>query len=111
MKFSRSLLLGLALMTTGIFVGCSSAPKDTNVTLVDQESNAYKTLYQQNCAGCHGQNLEGRSGPNLQHIGKKLDVAGVTKQITNGGPGMPAFGDKLDQGQISELAAWIAKQK
>ncbi|MBL0385695.1 cytochrome c [Tumebacillus sp. ITR2] len=110
MNTSRSLLLGLTLLTAGVLVGCSGATKDTDVVLVDKESNGYKT-FQNSCAGCHGQNLEGRAGPNLQHIGMKLDADKLTKQIQNGGPGMPAFANKLDQTQISELAAWLAKQQ
>ncbi|AGA21818.1 Cytochrome c-551 [Bacillus subtilis subsp. subtilis str. BSP1] len=30
-------------------------------------------LYQQSCVGCHGKDLEGVSGPNLQEVGGKYD--------------------------------------
>ena len=31
-------------------------------------------------------------------------------QVTNGGGGMPAFGDQLDKQQISDVAAYVTQE-
>ena len=40
----------------------------------EQKQTAQKPekIFAENCTACHGQNLEGGAGPNLQHIGAKL---------------------------------------
>jgi mono/diheme cytochrome c family protein len=102
-------IASLLLLTAGL-LGCSSGSSEQQVTLVDKESNGY-TLYTQNCAGCHGENLQGRSGPNLQHVGSQLTTDKLSQQIAQGAAGMPAFKNKLDEAQITELATWLSKQQ
>ncbi|WP_027725024.1 cytochrome c550 [Tuberibacillus calidus] len=66
-------------------------------------------LFQDNCAACHGQNLEGGAGPNLQHIGGKLSKDAILKQINEGGGGMP--GGLLQGDDAAKVAEWLAKKK
>lgn len=74
-----------------------------------------RTLFLQNCARCHGS--DGRANTRL---GRKLEaadlrapdggsksVAGITRAITNGRPGMPAFGKKLRPADINAIAAYV----
>lgn len=103
-------LFSMTLLTAGIVVGCSSGSQGETVTLVDKESNGY-TLFQQSCAGCHGAELQGRAGPNLQHVGSKLAVDKIESRIKTGGAGMPAFGKQLEESQIAEIATWLSKQQ
>jgi hypothetical protein len=67
-------------------------------------------LFQQHCAGCHGADRLGGTGPallpdNLRRL-RRDDAATV---IGGGLPAtqMPAFGDKLDASQIDALVAYI----
>jgi quinol-cytochrome oxidoreductase complex cytochrome b subunit len=61
------------------------------------------------CTSCHnfGQIGAQGPGPKLANGAPNNDLAAITKQITNGGGGMPPFGDILTQQQIATVAAWI----
>ena len=61
------------------------------------------------CAGCHTLSDAGSTGT----IGPNLDAAQPTServvaQVTNGGGGMPAFGDSLSEEQIQDVAAYVS---
>ena len=61
------------------------------------------------CAGCHTLSDAGSTGtigPNLDDL-KPSDDA-VVAQVTNGGGGMPAFGDSLSEEQIQDVAAYVS---
>ncbi|SES38615.1 c-type cytochrome [Salipaludibacillus aurantiacus] len=61
-------------------------------------------LYAQNCASCHGGDLEGASGPNLQ--GSSQDEV---RSAIEAGPGtMPA--DLVTGDDADDVAAWVADQ-
>ena len=60
------------------------------------------------CGGCHTLEEAGSSGtigPNLD--GLQLDFDSVVRQVTDGGGGMPAFGDRLSDEQIRDVAAFV----
>ncbi|WP_409270684.1 cytochrome c550 [Neobacillus sp. SCS-31] len=67
-------------------------------------------LYQQKgCIGCHGNELQGTSGPKLADVGSRLDEAGIKEVILNGKGSMPgglAKGEEADA-----LAKWLAEKK
>ncbi len=61
------------------------------------------------CGGCHtlaDAGTSGTVGPNLDDLQPSFDAA--VKQVTNGGGGMPAFGGKLSDEQIRNVAAYVA---
>ncbi|MFL5952807.1 MAG: PQQ-binding-like beta-propeller repeat protein [Gaiellaceae bacterium] len=61
-----------------------------------------------NCAVCHGASGHGgNGGPDLTSIASAKDVAVVTKQVANGGGGMPAFKGTLSSRQIDDVAAYV----
>ncbi|MFC7393321.1 cytochrome c550 [Scopulibacillus cellulosilyticus] len=66
-------------------------------------------IFKQNCSSCHGQNLQGGAGPNLQHIGKKISKDRILKQIKNGGGGMPA--NVIQGEEAQKVADWLSKKK
>jgi cbb3-type cytochrome c oxidase subunit III len=69
-----------------------------------------KAVFVQNCGGCHtlgDAGTNGTVGPNLDQLKPSLDAA--VKQITNGGGGMPAFGDQLSDDQIQKLAEYVVQ--
>src|SRR5881275_2231601 len=89
--------------------GASSTP--------DQFANV-RGLYAKDCQNCHGAKAEG--GPVKLEDGTRLKVPSLreghalrhpdsdfVKQITKGGDGMPAFGNKLKPDQINECVRFI----
>jgi outer membrane protein assembly factor BamB len=70
---------------------------------------AGKGVFNANCASCHtlaDANAHGSVGPNLDDL--KPDKATVARQVRNGGGGMPAFGGRLSDAQIAQVAAYVA---
>ena len=67
-------------------------------------------LYQNQCASCHGGDLGGGAGPNLQEVGSRYSAAEIEDIIINGkGSAMPAG---LYTGeQATQLAEWLAEKK
>jgi cytochrome c6 len=61
------------------------------------------------CASCHtlaDAGSTGAIGPNLDAV--KPSDEKVVAQVTNGGGGMPAFGDTLTEQQIEDVAAYVS---
>ena len=62
------------------------------------------------CGGCHTLEDAGATGtraPNLDTRVPEIDEARIIDQVTNGGANMPAFGDRLDEQQIRDVAAYL----
>ena len=60
------------------------------------------------CGSCHildAAGSSGTTGPNLDELQPSFDQ--VVEQVTNGGGGMPAFGDELTEQQIQDVAAFV----
>lgn len=97
-----------------LLVGCSSAPSgggnNAAPVNIDKSSAGYK-VFAQSCASCHGQDLQGGMGPNLQHIGAQLDKAHIQNQILNGGGGMPAFKSSLSDQNVQDVVAFLSGLK
>jgi mono/diheme cytochrome c family protein len=65
------------------------------------------------CAFCHGkEGVGGGRGPDLQLVRKRLKPEQISRQIHDGGKGMPPFGDQLTGAEIEDLVAYLrAKRK
>ena len=62
------------------------------------------------CGSCHvfeAAGSNGTAGPNLDEADPSFDEA--VEQITNGGGGMPAFGDQLSKEAIRNVAAFVVE--
>jgi cytochrome c oxidase cbb3-type subunit III len=106
-------VLGVALLT-----GCASPPgqpRKASEVLAPNEVLDFKTLYADNCAGCHGS--EGRGGAAIAladpvYLGIAADVT-IRKVVVGGVPGtsMPAFaesaGGLLTDKQIDVIVGGI----
>jgi mono/diheme cytochrome c family protein len=68
-------------------------------------------VYKQNCVSCHGVDLGGAVGPNLQNVGSRLSVDQIATVIANGRNAMPAFKDRLKTEEIDALSVWLAAKK
>ncbi|MCS7464668.1 cytochrome c [Paenibacillus doosanensis] len=115
------------LLLAGAIAGCGGAAKQSGEPFGGAGKNASsaqgdqlasapeqaQALYKQNCMSCHGNNLEGKVGPdsNLQKIGAKLTKEQITSQILNGGGGMPALSSKVKPEEAEVLAEWLAGKK
>lgn len=64
------------------------------------------------CQQCHGTDWTGTDrGPDLRGVGKRLHRDELTRQIHEGGGGMPPFADALTTDQITQLVDFLETQK
>ncbi|MCG1010172.1 cytochrome c [Salinicoccus sp. ID82-1] len=70
---------------------------------------AQEVYQQNNCMGCHGQNLEGGSGPALTDVGSRLSEDEIRTRIEEGGDGMPA-GLVTDEEELDAVVQWLSSQ-
>lgn len=84
--------------------GGSAAPADPNF-----KAEEIWTA-QTSCIGCHGDNMQGALGPNLQKVGAKLNAEQISEIIKNGKGQMPG-GLIKDEAEIKKLAEYLASLK
>jgi len=114
----RSISVLTALAVSVIIGGCNTSPgrpPADSESLRPSKVLAFDTLYQQNCAGCHGE--QGRGGAAIALDSpvylKIADDATIRRVTTQGVPGtaMPAFaqssGGMLTDEQINAIVAGI----
>jgi cytochrome c551 len=117
-------LLFLFVSATFIFSGCGGADEpldDENVNETGDQGQAAedggtvdvaaaKEIYvNSSCIACHGENLQGVSGPAIHDVGSRRSKEEILNIIHNGQGQMP--GGML-QGQDAEIvAAWLASLK
>ncbi len=86
-------------------------PTDTGGAASEGDPANGKTLYASaGCGGCHTFSEAGSTGtvgPNLDDSNMEFDAA--VEQIKNGGGGMPAFGDRLSDQEIADVAAFVTQ--
>lgn len=79
---------------------------------VTLNAEAAAAVVKANCINCHGEQLEGLAGPNLQTIGATMSTEELYKVIARGkGTMMPGFKDKLNDEEIANVALWLAEKK
>lgn len=77
---------------------------------LEGEAKRGHSLFDHNCAHCHGDDARGDEGPSLYDL-KKTD-ARITKIIKGGIKGeMPKFGTKFDEADIQALIAYLRTLK
>lgn len=73
------------------------------------DAQAGQTVFASTCASCHGTDgAGGGAGPSLQNP-QLTDAARVREQVVQGGGGMPAFGDQLNEQEISDVVAYVTQ--
>ena len=66
------------------------------------------TIFEANCARCHGSDGGGRTGPKLLGIADKdPDKTKTLGLVTDGGQRMPSFGDKLTAEEITAVIDFV----
>lgn len=120
----KNLLLALGLGTTLALGACGgsddSSSSDSSSTkeesTMNDDSSKTETavdaekIFANNCASCHGNNLEGNVGPNLTKVGSKYSSEEIQEIIKNGKGQMPAGILKEDE-EIVAVADWLAEKK
>jgi mono/diheme cytochrome c family protein len=69
-----------------------------------------KVFASSGCSGCHtlaAASAKGTVGPNLDQL--KPDAEKVSRQVRNGGVGMPSFSKKLSSSQIQQVADYVSQ--
>lgn len=99
------------------FVACIIGFSNSSIAVIAAEAElSFDALYMEQCAICHGENLEGvaqgvpLAGRDLLH-GDTLDA--LSASIAEGFPlsGMPAWNDVLSDDQIRSLALYISEER
>jgi mono/diheme cytochrome c family protein len=98
----------------------AGSPSTPSNPAADEFATA-RANYKKHCTACHGD--DGSGGPVKLDDGTKLRVPSLreghalhhkdeefVKQITNGGDGMPKFGDKLSREETIDLVRFIRKE-
>ncbi len=71
-----------------------------------------KSLYAANCAGCHGEKLQGSAaGPTLMDIAKRRSKEQLATIIREGTGRMPAFGTALEGAAVNDIVNYLLTGK
>jgi mono/diheme cytochrome c family protein len=95
----------LALLALAL-TGCGAGSEATG----DNPGDGVKIFSDAGCGACHtlsAADANGGSGPNLDNV--KMSDSEITKQISEGGGGMPGFAGDLTEKQIAALTDLISK--
>lgn len=111
--FATIAVLGIVLMIVLGAFGMNEVQKkqaENDEPKKEQKSNMAsqppEKIYSNNCASCHGDNLQGAMGPKLK--GNDLSKDAIQTQIKEGGGGMPPGVIKGEAAQ--KVAEWLTKQ-
>ncbi|MFM7615896.1 MAG: c-type cytochrome [Actinomycetes bacterium] len=96
----RPLIASVAVATlvaAAVLAGCGSGGSS-------EPTADGATLYANNCARCHGAEGGGGVGPSLVDVAATFrDIDDQITFVSNGGGGMPRFGDLLSDADIREV--------
>ena len=91
---------------------CIIAPRQV-IAGSDAKDRGAELFATKGCEFCHGKaGVGGGRGPDLQLVRTRKTADEMTRQIHDGGKGMPPFGEQLTAPEISDLVAYLrAKRK
>ncbi|MCJ8007637.1 cytochrome c551 [Lederbergia wuyishanensis] len=101
-----TLALGLAACGGGNNANNNNNNNNAGGTTATNDAEA---IVKKNCISCHGENLEGRNGPELAHIGSELSKDEILTVIKEGRPGMP--GNLISGDDADKVATWLSEKK
>ena len=99
---------------TGIlYVNANEIPNISSLTKVEVDKGVELgvSLYNLNCATCHGFDKKGQDQfPALLNIDKKMSASGILNRIRNGKGQMPAFPNLANE-QVKAIVAYLFKEE
>ena len=110
-------LLALLMGITLVLAACGSDEAEetpannsgaSSETVAADAGNEAK-LYENKCSQCHGNNLEGGFGPELDEIGSSMSQEEIEEIIVSGKGAMP--GNTLKGEDVTAVAAWLAEKQ
>lgn len=107
--FSLALLLGAC----GGSEEETEKAEETAVVVGDGQASAEdgEAVYRAaSCFSCHGADLEGSSGPNLQEVGARLSEDQIRTTIVEGTSVMPG-GLVEDPEDLDNIVEWLSRQQ
>jgi mono/diheme cytochrome c family protein len=104
---------GLTLGGAGFLGGLPHGSVGVVHASKDSERAGAVLFHEKGCEHCHGADARGTDqAPDLSTVGKRLKKEQIAHQIHDGGASMPAFGDVLQQDEITDLVDFLhAKRK
>ncbi len=75
------------------------------------DATAAESTIKANCISCHGDQLQGGVGPNLQKIGSTMSPEEIYALVSKGKGMMPSFKGKLENEEIANVAQFLAQKK
>ena len=118
----RAIVLTLTALALagGIASGCggggdeaTNAPTTTPIATApdDGQATSGAQIFADNCQTCHGpEGTGGHVGPDLQKSSVAENLAGVEKQVRNGGGAMPPFAGVLSDKEIDTVAQYVVEK-
>jgi mono/diheme cytochrome c family protein len=96
----------------GVTLGLSNRERSANPhpisanPAMEAEAARGRSLFELNCAHCHGDDARGDEGPSLYQLTKS--DARITKIINGGIKGeMPKFGTKFNEADVHDIIAYL----
>ncbi len=109
--FFTACILALVLIFT--LPGKEEVAKEAKPSMpeVVLDAASAETLVKASCITCHGDQLQGGAGPNLQKIGSSKSPEEIYALVSKGKGIMPAFKGTLKDEEIANVAQWLALKK
>jgi len=92
--------------TTTTTAGATTTTADATATTGDVAVADGAAVFATVCAGCHGADGTGNTGPDLT-VRSSLTKERIVDQVTNGGSSMPEYGSKISADEISAVADYV----
>jgi cytochrome c551 len=100
----------ITALAGGMLLGLSACGSSNDNTSKNNTASASgEEVFKQSCVSCHGDQLQGVIGPNLQHVGAKYSEKDITNILAQGRGSMPP---KVVEGADAQaVAKWLASKK
>jgi mono/diheme cytochrome c family protein len=100
------LLIAVTVVSSGIYYWQHSDPYVQKVLAIRGEQNRGHSIFQLNCAGCHGTWADGKVGPSLHGVSSRRSEWSLIQQITSGKtPPMPKF--QASPQEMADLLSYL----
>ena len=108
----------LFFLVIGLVAACTTTPNADYETKIEDAVTLIqgKAIFKKNCMSCHGENLDGLTGPNLIDERWKYgdgSVAAIMDSVTEGVEknGMPAWKEKLSKEEIESVNVFVRSRQ